>query len=59
MTCLLQGDQFHSVLKKPLAIKFQAVYYSPFLNYGKKKKKKKTVQERERGTSKNDAFIQS
>ena len=36
MTCLLQGDQFHSVLKKPLAIKFQAVYYSPFLNYGKK-----------------------
>ena len=41
MTCLLQGDQFHSVLKKPLAIKFQAVYYSPFLNYGKKKKKKR------------------
>ena len=35
MTCLLQGDQFHSVLKKAPVIKFP-VYYSPFLNYGKK-----------------------
>ena len=50
MTCLLQGDQFHSVLKKTFGHKVPSCLLQPI---------PKLRQEEEEAASKSDAFIQS